>query len=71
MTALVTLGWALCLLASVGLIAYQRGRRQGRVVLPPDLVAELQQHKTRCLGEAADRVALEIGLLCETDARAS
>ncbi len=64
---LVACGGILVLLV-VAFVAYHRGRRVGRVTLPPDLVAELREHKTRCMGEPADRVALEIGLLCETEA---
>ena len=66
-TALAAAGAALVLLL-VAIVAYHRGRRQGRVTLPPDLVAELRQHKLRCIGEPPHRVALEIGLLCETEA---
>jgi hypothetical protein len=54
-------------LLGVGIAAYHHGRRRGRVTLPADLVAELRQHKLQCIGEPAERVALEIGLLCETD----
>jgi hypothetical protein len=66
-TFLATAG-GLVVLCGVALGAYHRGRREGRVTLPPELVAELRQHKTRCIGESPDRVALEIGLLCETEA---
>ena len=38
------------------------------MTLPADLVAELRLHKIRCIGEPPDRVALEIALLCETEA---
>jgi hypothetical protein len=64
--ALAACGAVLTLLA-VATAAYHRGRRQGRVTLPPELVAELREHKLRCIGEPPQRVALEIGLLCETD----
>jgi hypothetical protein len=59
-------GTALLLLVAVATAAYHHGRRQGRVTLPSDLVAELRDHKLACIGEPPDRVALEIGLLCET-----
>jgi hypothetical protein len=71
MTTLLTCGGAACLLTGVALISYQLGRQRGRVILAPDLIAELRDHKTRCIGEPPERVALEIGLLCETDARVS
>ena len=57
---------ALLLLLLVAVVAYHRGRRRGRVTLPANLVAELREHKIRCIGEPPQRVALEIGLLCET-----
>jgi hypothetical protein len=63
---LAAIAGALVLLA-VGIAGYHHGRRRGRVTLPADLVAELRQHKLQCIGEPAERVALEIGLLCETD----
>ena len=66
-TFLATAG-GIFVLCGVTLGAYHRGRREGRVTLPAGLVAELREHKTRCIGEPADRVALEIGLLCETEA---
>lgn len=65
LTAMGSMG----ILLVVTLAAYHRGRRQGRVTLPPDLVAELRGHKTRCIGEPPERVALEIRLLCDTDSR--
>jgi hypothetical protein len=37
------------------------------VSLPATLVAELRSHKMGCIGEPPQIVALEIGLLCETD----
>lgn len=68
MTALlVSLFSAACVLLAVGVGAYHHGRRRGRVTLPADLLAELREHKLGCIGEPADRVALEIGLLCDTD----
>ena len=57
---------SLLLLLLVVLVAYHRGRRRGRVTLPANLVAELREHKIHCIGEPPERVALEIGLLCET-----
>jgi hypothetical protein len=68
-TALLAAAGGILVLLTVGFAAYHRGRREGRVTLPPDLVAELREHKTRCVGEPPERVALEIGLLCETDTR--
>ena len=65
MTALTTSG-ALILLLLVAVVAYHRGRRRGRVTLPANLVTELREHKIHCIGEPPQRVALEIGLLCET-----
>lgn len=67
MTVILAASGGLLVLLTVAFAAYHRGRRQGRVTLPPDLVAELREHKTRCIGEHPDRVALEIGLLCDTD----
>lgn len=63
---LATIAAALTLLAT-GTAAYHHGRRRGRVTLPSDLVAELREHKLRCIGEPPERVALEIDLLCDTD----
>jgi hypothetical protein len=56
-------------LGLVALAAYHSGRRHGRVSLPPNLVAELREHKIHCIGEPPERVNLEIALLCETDDR--
>lgn len=67
MTAIVVAGAALLVLMAVATGAYHRGQRQGRVRMPASLVAELRHHKVHCVGEPAARVALEIGLLCETD----
>jgi hypothetical protein len=52
-------------LSAVALIAYHNGRRHGRVMLPASLVDELRDHKLHCIGEPAERVALEIALLCD------
>ena len=60
-------GAALVVLAIVAVAAYQRGRRHGRIRMPASLVGELRDHKVRCIGEPAERVALELGLLCEPD----
>lgn len=68
MVTVLAAAGGLFVLCGVGLGAYHRGRREGRVTLPAELVAELRQHKIRCIGEPPDRVALEIGLLCETEA---
>lgn len=68
MAAFLATAGGLFVLCGVGLGAYHRGRREGRVTLPADLVAELRLHKIRCIGEPPDRVALEIALLCETEA---
>ena len=65
-TALAACGAVLVLLL-VAIAAYHHGRRRGRVSLPAALVAELRAHKMGCIGEPPQRVALEIGLLCETD----
>jgi hypothetical protein len=54
-------------LLAIGVGAYHQGRRRGRVTLAADLITELRHHKLECIGEPAERVALEIGLLCETD----
>jgi hypothetical protein len=59
---------AVLLLTVVGLVAYQRGRRHGRVRMPVGLVAELRGHKLHCMGELPERVALEIELLCASEA---
>ena len=67
MTALLAAIGGALLLVAVGIAAYHHGRRRGRVTLPADLVAELRGHKLRCIGEPPERVALEIGLLCDTD----
>ena len=67
MTALLAALTGALVLVAVGVSAYHHGRRRGRVTLPADLITELRQHKLECIGEPAERVALEIGLLCETD----
>lgn len=67
MTAILTALGAVLVLVGVGVAAYHHGRRRGRVTLPADLIAELREHKLRCIGEPTQRVALEIGLLCDTD----
>ncbi len=63
----VTAVAAVLVLSLVAVGAYQRGRRHGRVRMPASLVAELRDHKIRCIGEPAERVALELDLLCEAD----
>ena len=70
MTALVALGGAVLVLVIVGLVAYQEGRRHGRVRMPAGLVAELRAHKLHCMAELPERVALEVELLCASDATA-
>ncbi len=67
MTAMVVGGATLLLFAAVATGAYHRGRRHGRVRMPASLIAELRDHKVHCVGEPTERVALEIGLLCESD----
>jgi hypothetical protein len=67
MTAVLAMIAGTLVLLGVGAGAYHHGRRRGRVTLPAHLVAELRQHKLECIGEPAERVALEIRLLCETD----
>ena len=67
MAALLAACGGSLVLLTVAFVAYHRGRREGRVTLPPELVAELRNHKTRCIGEPPERVALEIALLCETE----
>ena len=69
MTTFLVCAGSLVLLLAVALAAYHRGRREGRVTLPVELVDELRGHKTGCIGEPPERVALEIGLLCDTEAR--
>jgi hypothetical protein len=56
---------ALVLLATALLAAwaYQRGRRGAATAFPADVLAELAEHKLRCLGEPAERVQLELALL--------
>lgn len=66
MTTLGSAAIAIAMQIAVGLAAYHRGRRHGRVQLPGDLVRELREHKLRCIGEPAERVDLEIALLCES-----
>lgn len=61
----IALAVALSIEAVVAFAAYHSGKRHGRVTLPPDLVTELRDHKLRCIGEPAERVDLEIALLCE------
>jgi hypothetical protein len=58
---------ALLLLVAIAMAAYHRGQRHGRVRMPARLIADLRHHKVHCVGEPEARVALEIGLLCETD----
>jgi hypothetical protein len=67
MIELVTVGVALLGLGAVALAAYHYGLREGRVRLPPELVAELREHKVHCIGEPLDRVTMEIALLCDSD----
>lgn len=67
MTAMLVAGAALLVLVAVATGAYHRGQRHGRVRMPASLIAELRHHKVHCVGEPAERVTLEIGLLCETD----
>ena len=67
MIAGLSAGAAAVVLAIVAVAAYQRGRRHGRVRMPASLVAELHDHKVRCIGEPAERVTLELGLLCEPE----
>lgn len=67
MTLAIALALAVGFEAAVAFAAYQNGKRHGRVTLPADLVAELRDHKLRCSGEPAERVDLEIALLCEAD----
>ena len=43
--------------------SFRCGRRHGRCPFPPWLVTELSLHKRDCLGEAPERVALEMDLL--------
>ena len=71
MTVILTGVGAVLLLAATGIAAYHHGRRRGHVTLPAELIAELREHKLGCIGEPNDRVALEIGLLCEIDPRSS
>lgn len=71
MTAILTGLGAVLMLVATGIAAYHHGRRRGRVTLPTDLIAELCEHKLGCIGEPNDRVALEIGLLCDTDPTSS
>lgn len=68
MSTFLACAGSLVLLLGVALAAYHRGRREGRVTLPAELVDELRDHKTGCIGEPPERVALEIGLLCDTEA---
>jgi hypothetical protein len=58
---------AVLILCVVAVAAYQHGRRHGRIRMPASLVAELRDHKIACVGEPAERVALELALLCEAD----
>lgn len=71
MTTLGVAAVAILMQIAAGLAAYHRGRRHGRVRLPEDLVRELREHKLRCTGEPAERVDLEIALLCEPHAGAA
>jgi hypothetical protein len=70
MTTLAAVVGAAAMEIVVALAAYHRGRRHGRVRLPADLVSELREHKVRCIGEPAERVDLELTLLCEADGAA-
>ncbi|MCC6764171.1 MAG: hypothetical protein IT293_05860 [Deltaproteobacteria bacterium] len=70
MTPLGAFAAGVVLQVAVGIVAYHRGCRHGRVRLPANLVGELRDHKLRCLGEDAGRVDLEIALLCEPDLQA-
>jgi len=47
--------------------AYLRGRRQGRALLPVEVLDELSAHKLGCLGEPPERVTLELALLLGAD----
>jgi hypothetical protein len=67
MIAVLAAAGAVVALSAVGVAAYQRGRRHGRVRMPASLVAELRQHKLECVGEPAKQVALELDLLCEVE----
>ena len=58
-------GGAVLALSAVGILAYHRGRRHGRIRMPARLVAELRHHKLHCVGEPAKQVTLELDLLCE------
>ncbi|MEO6027477.1 MAG: hypothetical protein ABIR79_11480 [Candidatus Binatia bacterium] len=71
MTAILTGVGAVLVLVATGIAAYHHGRRRGRVTLPAELIAELREHKLGCIGEPKERVALEIGLLCDTDPTSS
>jgi len=66
-------GAAACALVLLIAVAYASGRRRRPALLPPEFVAELSLHKRACLGEPAERVALELALLVGTpvDADAS
>ena len=60
----------LAVLVLVGLrLAYGRGVRAARAVWPPDLLAELREHKLRCQHESPGRVALELALAFEHTSR--
>lgn len=69
MTAALAVGIGTLALLLVAVVGHHCGRRRGRVCLPVGIVAELSDHKLKCLGEAPERVALEIALLCATDRR--
>jgi hypothetical protein len=71
MTAAITAAGAVLVLALVATLAYHHGRRRGLVTLPSALIAELRDHKIHCIGEPPQRVALEIDLLCATEASGS
>ncbi len=66
--ALATLT-AVIFLTAAAITAYHNGKRHGRVTLPTNLVEELREHKLHCIGEPAERVALEIALLCDATDR--
>jgi len=69
MSAVIAAAGAVLTLTLVATIGYLRGRRRGLVTLPSALVAELRDHKIRCIGEPPHSVALEIRLLCSETPR--
>jgi hypothetical protein len=54
---------ALVLVGALAPRMYRRGRGHRGMLLPRALVDELRAHKLDCLGEPAQRVALELELL--------